>query len=263
MTGLPAGLYQPGDSVLHRLDPRAKLLALFLLLGAVIAADNLLGCAAVLLFVGWIVGLSGLPLGTALGSAARLRWFFLLIFLMNLFFYAPEEAWAVWWVFRPSGKGLVQGALVVFRVFLLLAAGNVLTLTTPPMALTDGMEWLLKPLGRLKIPVGQVAMILSVAIQFIPVLLEETETIRRAQMARGARFDSSRLWEKAGAVLPLVVPVFLAAFQRADELALAMEARGYRPGLPRPRKEERPFRRADWMALSVCVLLCVLAFAPV
>lgn len=105
---------------------------------------------------------------------------------------------------------------MVFRVFLLLAAGNVLTLTTPPMALTDGMEWLLKPLGRLKIPVGQVAMILSVAIQFIPVLLEEIRDPSAGRRWPGAaRFDSSRLWEKAGAVLPLVVPVFLAAFQRA------------------------------------------------
>lgn len=263
MTDLPVGLYRPGGSFLHRLDPRAKLLALLFLLAAVIAADTPLGCVAAAAFTGWAVFLSRVPVRAALGSAFRLRWFFLLIFLMNLFFYGPEDPWASWWIFRPSRAGLVQGALVVFRVFLLLAAGNILTVTTPPMALAGGMEWLILPLGRLGIPVGQVAMILSVAIQFVPVLLEETETIRRAQLARGARFDSPRLWEKAGAVLPLVVPVFLAAFQRADELATAMEARGYRPEQPRRRKTQEAFQGRDWRALAACALLSLIELLPV
>ena len=149
----------------------------------------------------------------------------------------------------------MQGAHVLLRVLLLLLLGNLLTATTSPLAMTDAFQVLLSPLGLLKIPVGQIAMILSVAIQFIPTLFEEADAIRKAQTARGARFDSPKLRHKAAAVLPLAVPIFLAAFKRADELSLAMEARGYRGGRGMGRKKQ-PAQWQDALAIALCAALC-------
>jgi len=252
---LPTGLYQPGDSAIHRLDALAKILCLILLLAAVVNTTTIPGYLVLTAFTALLIRLSGVSLASALGSAARLRWFFLIILLMNLCFYKPEQAWVSWWIFRPSAEGLMQGIHVVARVFLLLVMSNVLTITTAPLAMTGAMERMLSPLRFVGVPTDLVAMILSVAIQFIPTLLEETDSIRKAQTARGARFDSPRLLEKARAVLPLVVPIFLAAFKRADELSLAMEARGYRTDVKRARKKYPPLRRRDCFALLLCTAL--------
>ena len=255
MNAVPTGVYQPGSSFLHRLCAFAKLLCLIVLLCAVVATGSLSGYALLLLFAAGLLLLSRVPLRSALGSAWRLRWFFLIILLMNTCFFSPKGAWFSLWIFTPSPAGLMQGLNVVLRVLFILVFSNLLTLTTAPMELTGAIELLLSPLGLLKIPVGQVAMILSVAIQFVPTLFEETDMIRKAQTARGAKFDSPRLLDKAGAVAPLVVPIFLAAFKRADELALAMEARGYRTDAP-----SRPGRRlsATWRDAAALVCCCLL-----
>ena len=255
MNAVPTGVYQPGSSFLHRLCAFAKLLCLIVLLCAVVATGSLSGYALLLLFTAGLLLLSCVPLRSALGSVWRLRWFFLIILLMNTCFFSPEGAWFSLWIFTPSPAGLMQGLNVVLRVLFILVFSNLLTLTTAPMELTGAIELLLSPLGLLKIPVGQVAMILSVAIQFVPALFEETDMIRKAQTARGAKFDSPRLLDKAGAAAPLVVPIFLAAFKRADELALAMEARGYRTDAP-----SRPGRRlsATWRDAAALVCCCLL-----
>ncbi len=228
MNALPTGMYQPGSSCIHRLSAFVKLLCLIVLLAAVIGTETVRGYGVLLLFTALLVLLSRTPLSSALNSVWRLRWFFLVILLMNLCFFGPEEPWFKLWIFTPSPAGLQQGLNVVLRVLFILIFSNILTLTTAPLELTEGIELLLMPLKLFGIPIGQVAMILSVAIQFIPTLFEEADMIRKAQTARGAKFDSPRLLDKARAVVPLVVPIFLAAFKRADELSLAMEARGYR-----------------------------------
>lgn len=181
---------------------------------------------------------------------------FLLVLLMNLCFFSPDDAWFSLWIFTPSPAGLAQGLNVVLRVLFILVFSNILTLTTAPLELTGAIELLLSPLRLLRIPVGQVAMILSVAIQFIPTLFEETDMIRKAQTARGAKFDSRRLLDKAGAVAPLAVPIFLSAFKRADELSLAMEARGYRAGLNRGGAASLHLSWRDAAAFIFCVLFC-------
>lgn len=252
MNRLPSGLYRPGGSFIHRLDAAAKILCLFLLLAAVVSTTTPAGYGAWVLFLAVLVRLAGVGFRAALGPAARLKWFFILILLMNLCFYGPEQAWVRIWIFQPSPAGLMQGLHVAARVFLLLVMSNVLMISTEPLAVTAALERLLSPLRFIGVPVDLTAMILSAAIQFIPALLEETDSIRRAQTARGARFDSPRLLEKGKAVLPLLVPVFLAAFQRADELSLAMEARGYRTDVRRSRKSYPPFKAADWLALGLC-----------
>lgn len=257
MRGLPTGMYQPGGSVIHRMNPVIKIVAFLILLVAVIATDSIPGYAVLLGFTVLLVRLAGISFSTALASASRLGWFFVVILLMNLCFYGPEEPWISWWIFRPSYEGLMQGINVVARVFLLLVISNVLTVTTAPLELTGAMEVLFHPLHIFRIPVEQIAMILSVAIQFIPTFFEETDSIRKAQMARGARFDSPKLLEKARAVLPLAVPIFLAAFKRADELSLAMEARGYRTDARRVKPRLGRIRCAEILGLAACASLCL------
>lgn len=255
MSMLPTGLYQPGQSLLHRLCPWVKLLCLLLLLTAVVTTASLWGYGLLTVLTACLIAASQLRLRDVFSSAWRLRWFFLIIFVMNLCFYAPGDPWVQWWIFTPSYGGFLQGAQVVVRVLLLLLMSNLLTATTAPLALTDAFHVLLSPLGFLRLPVGQIAMILSVAVQFIPTLFEEADAIRKAQTARGAKFDSRKLSEKAAAVLPLAVPIFLAAFKRADELSLAMEARGYRALCGVGRKKQT-FSRADAAALFFCAALC-------
>ena len=228
MNRLPTGTYQPGDSLLHRAPAIAKLVGFTGLTVLVILTRSLWGYAIMTAVVLALAFTSALRPADIFSPVWRLRWFFIVIFLMNLCFFSPEEAWVRWWIFTPSEAGLIQGVNVAARVALILILSNVLTVTTAPLALTEALEKLLSPLKRVGIPTAQIAMILSVAVRFIPTLMEETDMIRKAQTARGARFDSRRLTEKAAAVLPLVVPIFLSAFRRADELSLAMEARGYR-----------------------------------
>lgn len=259
MNGLPTGMYQPGNSVIHRLNSSVKLASLLIIAAAVVNISSLIGYGICILFAGVLIRLSQMRLSTALSSVRRLELFFMIIFLMNFLFYGPENPWFRIWIFQPSYEGMMQGINVSARVFLLLMFSNILTVTTAPLEMTGAMEVLLSPLRAVKLPVGQIAMILSVAMQFIPTLFEETDMIRRAQMARGARFDSRKLLDKAKAVLPLVVPVFLAAFKRADELSLAMEARGYRPDRPYAKRRRRPLTRNDGVAILVCALLCTAA----
>lgn len=257
MNALPTGLYQPGTSLLHKLCPWVKMLCLLLLLVAVVTTQTLWGYLLCAALTAVLIAASRLRLVDVFSSVWRLRWFFLTIFLMNLCFFSQENPWVKWWIFSPSRQGLLQGTHVFVRVLLLLLLSNLLTATTSPLDMTDAFHVLLSPLGLIRIPVGQIAMILSVAVQFIPTLFEEADAIRKAQTARGARFDSRKLRHKAAAVLPLAVPIFLAAFKRADELSLAMEARGYRAGRGMSRKKQ-PLSWFDAAAFSLCAAICVL-----
>lgn len=258
MNGLPSGIYLPGNSSLHRLNPCGKILVLLILVAAVVLTDRIAGYLILLALAGTAVLLSGLPAAAILSSLRRLLPFFLVILLMNLCFFSRENAWLQFWIFTPSPEGLRQGIHVTARVAFLLVFGNVLTATTAPLAMTDAIGRLLSPLRLLRIPTEQIAMILSVAIQFVPTLLEETDTIRKAQTARGARFDSKRLTEQAAAMPPLAVPIFLAAFRRADELSLAMEARGYRTDGAAAKPKQQPFAASDAIALLLCAGVCVI-----
>ena len=168
MNRLPAGLYQPGDSRLHRLDALSKILCLIILLIAVVNTTTIPGYAVLALLTGFLIRLSGIRPPDALHSATRLGWFFLIILLMNLCFYEPEHPWFSWWIFRPSTEGLMQGVNVVARVFLLLVLSNLLTITTAPLAMTEAMERILTPLRILGVPTDLVAMILSMPSRTFP-----------------------------------------------------------------------------------------------
>lgn len=250
------GQFVPGSSVLHRLDARAKLLCFILLIAAIILTDSAWGYALVLGFMTVLICTCGLPVSTALGSVKRMFWFFVVIFIMNALFFTTDNAFWKWWIISLSVNGMVQGFSVVFRIIIILIAANIFTLVSPPLETTAAIQALLKPLKLVRLPADEISMILSVAIQFIPTLLQEADTIKKAQIARGARFESKKLHERAAAMLPLIVPMFLSAFKKADELATAMEARGYRGEKYRTRKKHGSMPLKSYFAIIICCALC-------
>lgn len=256
MKKLPDGMYQRRSSVIHRLDPTVKIVLLAFLIAAVIAANTLAGYGIVIAFAVAAAMLSHIGMHAALGSVKRLLWFFIVIFIMNLCFFKSENAWVRFWIFSPSYEGMMQGVKVIVRVVVILVFCNILNTTTPPVAVTNAIENLLSPLRFIRVPTRQIALILSVSIQFIPILFEEADNIKKAQLARGARFDSRKLTDKAAAVLPMVVPIFVCAFRRADELSLAMEARGYRVDTKCKSKRNFHIGFAEIAALVLCIALC-------
>lgn len=258
MRGHLAGRYIPGDSRLHRLDERAKLFGFLILTAAVILTDTVAGyiLMAGVIFVVWMM--SGLSAGDMFGATRRLIPFFIIVFLMNALFYNTEDV--IWhkWIFTLSQAGMIQGANVVLRIALIIFMSSALTMTTSSMGLMTAIEALVKPLSLVRLPAEEIAMILSVALQFIPTLLEESDTVRKAQIARGARFESRKLHERAAALVPMIVPIFLSAFRRADELSVAMEARGYRGARYRTKKKTKGMDGKAWAALLICGIICYL-----
>ena len=250
--------YIPGSSALHRLDGRVKFFGFLLMSAAAVLSDSVLGYAVIIGASLIFICLSGIKLGVALAPVRRLMSVFVFIFLLNALFYESTEPIASWWVFTISEEGIIQGANILLRIVIIIALSNFLVLTTLPMDIMGSIEALLSPLRIIRVPIEQAAMILSVAVQFIPTLMEEAETIKKAQIARGARFESKKLTERAKSMLPLLVPVFLSAFKRADELSMAMEARGYRDARHRTKKERQPMRVVDWLAIMICAALCAL-----
>lgn len=253
MNTLSAGRYLEGNSPLHRMDGFAKLLCLLLVLTAAILSRGVLSFIPPLALTLSGILLSGIGRQNALRGLVKISPFLILIFLMNALFFAGESPLWQWWIFRLTLGGIAQGARVVLRVTVALLLGNLLVTTTPPLSLIAAFETLLSPLRFLGIPVREVAMVLGVAFRFIPLIAEESAQLKKAQIARGARFESRRLRDKARCVLPLVIPLFLASFRRADELALAMEARGYRRTKQKTTLSFR-LQRKEFLALTLCSL---------
>ena len=255
------GQYFPGDSPIHRLDPRAKLIAMI--------------CYIVALFLGqWFVTYAVLFLALAAAvkvstvkPKALLRGLkpvvFILVFtaVLNIF-YTPGEALASFWIFTITREGIVHAFFMVVRIIMLITCTFLLTYTTSPLALTDGLESLLGPLKKLRVPVHELAMMMSIALRFIPTLIEETDKSMSAQRARGADFDSGNLVQRAKALIPLLVPLFISAFRRADELATAMECRCYHGDEGRTRMKQLHYRPGDIFfilgALALAVLIGVM-----
>ncbi|HHX11934.1 MAG TPA: energy-coupling factor transporter transmembrane protein EcfT [Clostridiales bacterium] len=260
MRTLPTGQFIPGNSLLHKLDARIKIICFIILIAAVIGASSILGYSLVLVTISALILLSQLPISYALGSIRRMCLFFLVIFMMNALFNNSGGLLASWWIFQISTGGIKQGFTVVLNVILIIILASLLTLTTSPTQVTTALESLIKPLKIIGIPTEDIAMIISIAIQFIPTLMEETETIKMAQIARGARFESKKLSDRARSYIPLIIPIFISAFRRADELSLAMEARGYRNAKNRTKKKREEIELQDYIALTICVTICIVQF---
>ncbi|MDQ7844036.1 MAG: energy-coupling factor transporter transmembrane component T [Armatimonadota bacterium] len=258
------GQFIPRDSPVHRLDPRTKLAAVTMLMVAIFVARDFAGYTLLTAFLLVVVAVSQLPLGYLLRGLRPVVFLLLLTVLLNLFFSGisggtPLVAFRGVVVTREAA---LRALFIAARLVLLIAVTSLLTYTTSPVALTDGIERLLRPFRRMGVPAHELAMMMTIALRFIPTLVEETEKIMKAQMARGAVFDRGGALRRARALVPVLVPLFVSAFRRADELALAMEARCYRGGEHRTRMKELRFAPQDLVALAVTVAASVVVSLP-
>ncbi len=258
------GQYLPGDSVIHTLDPRTKIAAVTVLMVVIFIIPDFLGFAFLTAFLLGVLLLAGIPLGFV-GRGLRPIFFLLLVtVVLNLFFSGIQGGTPLWQLgpLVVTRESLARAVFIGYRLIALVVVTSLMTFTTSPVALTDGIERLLRPFRRIGVPAHELAMMMTIALRFIPTLLEETEKIIKAQMARGADFRRGNLLERARAIVPILVPLFVSAFRRADELAIAMEARCYRGGEGRTRMKELRFARADAVALGLVVLAGVLFVVP-
>ncbi len=242
------GQYFPGNTLVHRLDPRTKLIAVVLYIVALFSAKSWVSNGLVVAVLVFCVALSRIRPAALFRGLKPLVLIVILTALLNLF-YTDGRVLAQWWIFRITAQGIQRAVLMVLRILLLVCGTFLLTYTTSPLALTDGLERLMAPLKRIRVPVHELAMMMSIALRFIPTLIEETDKIISAQKARGADFDTGNLVQRAKAMLPILVPLFVSAFRRADELATAMECRCYHGGEGRTRMKVLTMGRADVAAL--------------
>lgn len=252
------GQYFPGETSVHKLDPRTKLVLVIVYIVALFLAKGAASYALVAACLLAVIGISKIHLKVIVKSLKPLLLIIVLTALLNLF-YGSGEPLVQFWIFKITKEGIENAVFMVLRIALLVAGTFMLTYTTSPIALTDGLESLLGPLKKLGAPVHELAMMMCIALRFIPTLIEETDKIMSAQKARGADFESGNLLSRAKALIPILVPLFISAFRRADELATAMECRLYRGDVGRTRMRQLKIARVD-----ICsMLLVAVLFAAV
>lgn len=252
------GQFFPGNSVLHRLDPRIKLILTVLYVVAIFLAKNVYCYLALVVSALAMVLLSRLSLGVILKGIKPILFILLFTMLINLFFTKGDVLLWSWWRLAIYREGVVRAVLMAVRVVILVVGTSVLlTYTTSPIVLTDAIESLLSPLKKIKVPVHDFAMMMTIALRFIPTLIEETEKIINAQKARGAAFDNGNILKRARALVPILIPLFVSSFNRADELATAMECRCYRGDVGRTRFVKLRLRPFDILSLFLMIAFCV------
>ena len=248
------GQYFPGTTIIHRLDPRTKLIGLVCYIVALFLAKNYVSYAFMALLLITLSALAHIRPKTLLSGLKPLIFIVIFTGVINLF-YGSGEPLVQFWVLKITANGIRNAVFMVLRIMLLVCGTFLLTYTTSPLQLTDGLEKLFSPLKVIHFPAHELAMMMSIALRFIPTLIEETDKIMSAQKARGASFDTGKLIERAKALIPLLVPLFVSAVRRADELATAMECRCYHAGEGRTRMKELHFAARDGVALGLCALL--------
>ena len=247
------GQYYPADSSLHRLDPRVKFIGTFLFLISLFVADSFWGYLLATCFLGGIIFLSKVPIKFMIKGLKPLFIILLITVLFNLFLIPGQELWSLGFL-TITVEGVQQAVKIGIRLIYLVIGSSVMTLTTTPNQLTDGLERILRPLNKIKVPVHEISMMMSIALRFIPILMEETDKIMKAQIARGADFESGNLIQKAKNMIPLLVPLFISAFRRADDLAMAMEARCYHGGDQRTQMNPLIYERKDYVAYAIVII---------
>ena len=252
------GQFFPGNSCVHRLDPRVKLVLMVAYIVLVFLVTGFAGYGVLAAFIVLTAALSKIRPKFLLRSIKPVLIIVVMTFVLNILFTRGETPLVEWGFIKIYAEGIRFAVMMALRLVFLLVGTSLLTLTTSPMALTDALERLLKPLKAVKFPVHEMAMMMTIALRFIPTLLEETDKIIKAQTARGADFDSGNLLAKAKAMVPLLVPLFVSAFRRADELAMAMEARCYHGGNHRTRMKQLHVSGIDYAAIGVVVLTTAL-----
>ena len=246
------GQYYQTDSVLHRLDPRVKLIGTFAFIVGLFLAGNVAGYAVAAIFLVSMIKLSHVPVKFMLKGMKAIAFLIVITVVFNTFM-TPGEVLIQVWKLKVTKEGLIMAVKLAVRLSFLIVGSSIMTLTTTPNQLTDAIESVMGPLKHLHVPVHEVAMMMSIALRFIPILMEETDKIMKAQEARGASFDSGNLIDKTKALIPLLVPLFISAFRRANDLAMAMEARCYRGGDSRTKMKPLIYRRRDVLGYGVLI----------
>ncbi|MCI9416989.1 MAG: energy-coupling factor transporter transmembrane protein EcfT [Eubacterium sp.] len=245
------GQYYPADSVIHRLDPRVKLMGTFLYIISLFSFRGIAGFLLATLFLIAVIRLSKVPFSYMVKGLKAIVILMVITAVFNLFLTPGDEVLVHVWVFTITLQGVKNAALMLLRLIYLIVGTSIMTLATTPNQLTDGLEKALMPLSKIKAPVHAIAMMMSIALRFIPILIEETDIIMKAQMARGADFENGNLVRRAKSMAPLLVPLFVSAFRRADDLAMAMEARCYVGGSGRTKMKPLRYAKRDYLAYVI------------
>ena len=249
------GQHFPGNSILHRCDPRLKLVGTLAYIVVLFVAANPVGIALSIALLAFLYSVAKIPFKMILKSLKPIVPVIIFTAVLNLFFLTGETPLFHWWIFTIYPEGVRYAILMAVRVMALIAGTSLLTYTTSPIVLTDAIENLLRPLGKLHFPVHELAMMMTIALRFIPTLIDETEKIMNAQKARGAMLDTGSFMQRVKALVPILIPLFLSAFRRADELAMAMECRCYHGGEGRTRLKVLQFGKEDVLCAVVLTVL--------
>ena len=242
--------YYPGESLVHKLDARIKIIATVAFIAAVFIVDNFYGFVIIMAALAAVIGISKVPLKFILRGLKPVFVIILFTFVLNLFMIRGEVLWSLGFL-HITKQGLHTAVFLAIRLIFLIIGSSMLTLTTRPISLTDGIEKLLNPLKRFKVPAHELAMMMTIALRFIPTLMEETDKIMKAQQARGADFESGNLMRRIKALIPILVPLFISAFRIASDLAMAMEARCYRGDHGRTRMNAMKIQKRDIAAVAL------------
>lgn len=250
------GQYYPSDSYIHKLDPRTKIAGTFLYIISLFLFRKFIPYLIVIAFLGLIIKTSKVPFKHIVKGLKSIVFLLLFAVIFNIFL-TPGDKVFEWGILKVTRQGIETAGFMAIRLILLIMGSSIMTFTTTPNHLTDGLEKIMNPLKKIKVPVHEIALMMSIALRFIPILLEETDKIMKAQMARGADFESGNLFKKAKSLVPLLVPLFISAFRRANDLAMAMEARCYRGGEGRTKMKPLKYHRQDAVAyiIMVCYIL--------
>ena len=252
------GQYYPAKSPIHKLDPRTKLAGTLIFIISVFLFHTVVGYAVATVFLAGMILISTVPVKFIFKGLKAIFMILLITMVFNIFL-TPGEAIVTFGIFKITKEGVSMAVRMAIRLIYLVIGSSLMTLTTTPNQLTDGLEKSLRPLNKIHVPVHEIAMMMSIALRFIPILLEETDKIMKAQIARGADFENGSLIQRAKAMVPLLVPLFIAAFRRANDLAMAMEARCYRGGEGRTKMKPLVYRKQDYMGYGVLVAYLVAA----
>lgn len=252
LTDIKIGQFFPANSLLHKLDARLKIVNLFILIVGIFVFDSQLDYIIWCVLIGSLMYMSKIPLKMFFISIKPIIWIILFTFILHLFTTQGKVIFEVWKL-SITWEGLANGSFVCLRLLLLMFGASLLTFTTPPLVLSDALEDLMKPLKRFGVPAHELAMMMTIALRFIPTLLEETDKIIKAQKSRGADFMTGNILKRVKAFMPILIPLFISAFRRADDLAMAMEARCYHGGVGRTRLKQLSFASRDYIAMTAFI----------
>lgn len=252
------GQYYPANSVIHRMDPRVKITCTLLFLISLFLQNSVLGYGIATVFLIAVIKISKVPVKFIVKGLKAIVVILLITVGFNLFLTSDGTILVKFWIFKITDQGLRIAVFMALRLIYLIIGSSIMTLTTTPNSLTDGIEKLLSPLNKLHVPVHEIAMMMSIALRFIPILIEETDKIMKAQIARGADLESGNMIQKAKAMIPVLVPLFISAFRRANDLAMAMEARCYRGGEGRTKMKPLTYESRDFVGYGITILYLVI-----